>query len=229
MRLHFCNDGLKERVFLITFELVLNQMDTKKKHWENIYKTKQADEMSWTENLPEISLGMMDTLHLPKTAGIVDIGGGESKLVDCLLDAGYTNITVLDISEESIEKTKKRLGIRAEKIKWITQDITTFLTDELYDCWHDRAAFHFLTSSTDIEQYASLAAAYVKTRGHLIMGTFSERGPKKCSGLPVMQYNPDSLSQVFSNGFQLIRFVFHNHETPSGTKQNFIYCLFRRL
>ena len=141
-------------------------------HWENIYATKNQDEVSWTEEVPEISMSFIKGFHLPITAAIIDIGGGESKLVDCLLDAGFVNITVLDISERSIEKAKERLGVRSEKIHWVAQDITEFETNQLFDCWHDRATFHFLTELEEILKYTNLAKRFIKKEGYLVLVLF---------------------------------------------------------
>jgi 2-polyprenyl-3-methyl-5-hydroxy-6-metoxy-1,4-benzoquinol methylase len=166
---------------------------------------------------------------LAKTAHIIDIGGGESKLAGYLLDAGFVNITVLDISGHSIEKAKKRLGSRADQIQWIAQDITEFQTDSHFDCWHDRAAFHFLTSPDDIAKYVNSTKLHVRQNGCMIIETFSENGPKTCSGLPIRQYNADSLSQVFSDGFKKLDCVLQDHETPAKRIQNFLYCSFRKI
>jgi 2-polyprenyl-3-methyl-5-hydroxy-6-metoxy-1,4-benzoquinol methylase len=203
-------------------------MNSIKTHWENIYLTKNAEELSWTEPVPETSLHFINGLHLPKTAGIIDIGGGESKLADCLLDAGYTNVHTLDISVNAIDKAKIRLGQRADQIQWMAQDILEFRTDIHFDCWHDRAAFHFLTNPDEIAKYTAVARLHINRNGYLIIGSFSEQGPKSCSGLPVRQYNPESLCLAFSDGFQKMDCIFHDHETPSKRKQNFLYCLFRK-
>ena len=168
-------------------------------------------------------------LFCPRTAYIIDVGGGESKLADCLVEAGYLNITVLDISENSIERAKKRLGKNAEKITWVVQDILNFNADKQFDCWHDRAAFHFLTSPDQISKYVSLATQYVKPNGYLVIGSFSENGPNKCSGLPVKQYTPKSMSLVFLNGFKKLKCTRQIHETPLKTTQNFLYCSFQRI
>jgi trans-aconitate methyltransferase len=154
---------------------------TKKEHWENIYANKQPNEVSWTQETPEISLDMIHSLKLPKSAKIIDIGGGESKLVDFLLDEGYQNITVLDISANAIERAKNRLGKKAENVQWIVSDILDFKPTETYDCWHDRATFHFLTDESDIKKHVDLVSKSVNK--FLVIGTFATDGPLKCSGL----------------------------------------------
>lgn len=203
-------------------------MNSNKAHWENIYHTKTSADLSWTEQVPRISLDFIDKLQLPTTASIIDIGGGESKLVDFLLDKGYENITVLDISENSLNNARSRLGNRAGKIKWVVQNILDFETNNQFDLWHDRATFHFLTAPDQIAKYTSLARKLVKLNGFAVIGTFSENGPQKCSGLKIKQYNPESLSHAFENGFHKINCIPHIHETPLKTKQNFLYCSFQR-
>jgi 2-polyprenyl-3-methyl-5-hydroxy-6-metoxy-1,4-benzoquinol methylase len=203
-------------------------MNSSKDYWENIYQTRKTEDLSWTEEVPEISLSFIRGFRLPKTANIIDIGGGESKLADNLLREGFENITVLDISARSIERAKIRLGEKSKRITWIVQDVLDFTSDILYDCWHDRAAFHFLTNPDQISLYASLAKKYVKSNGYAVLGTFSESGPKKCSGLSITQYSPASLALIFSTGFEKINCITHDHMTPSNTTQNFLYCSFRR-
>lgn len=149
----------------------------RKKHWETVYETKNPDEVSWTQEIPKTSLAFIHSLGLDKSAKIIDIGGGDSKLVDFLLDQGFENITVLDISEKALEKAKIRLVEKAKKVTWIVSDILDFEPTETYDVWHDRAAFHFLTTDEEIEKYKSIVNKSVD--GFLIIGTFSENGPLK--------------------------------------------------
>ena len=198
-------------------------------HWEKIYQTKNTNQLSWTQDVPEISMNLILACSLPKTSKIIDVGGGESNLVDFLLEAGYLNITVLDISEESIKRAKKRLGQSADKVTWVVQNITEYETDQTYDCWHDRAAFHFLTNPEQISTYARLAKKFTNSNGYLIVGTFSENGPEKCSGLPITRYNENGLSREFEDGFKKLNCITQDHETPFHTKQNFIYCSFKKI
>ncbi len=209
--------------------LLLLLMETKRKqHWEKIYATKKSGELSWTQQMPATSLDFIHGFHLPKGANIIDVGGGDSKLVDFLLAEGYENITVLDISEKAIERAKQRLGDKACKVKWIVSDIVDYKPTETYDCWHDRAAFHFLTASSDVDAYLSVARQALLPGGGMIIGTFSDKGPKKCSMLSVHQYTEPELQQQLQNGFEKIKCITENHVTPFHTTQNFLFCSFAR-
>lgn len=201
-------------------------MSEKKVHWETIYTTKQPNEVSWTQDRPAASIDFILSCGLDKTARIIDIGGGDSNLVDHLLDLGYENITVLDISEHALERAKTRLGKRADQVTWVVSDILDFVPDSTFDIWHDRAAFHFLTKPTDIDRYVALATSSVT--GYLIIGTFSTDGPLKCSGLEITQYNEQTLSDKLTNGFEKIRCLTEDHTTPFNTTQNFLFCTFRK-
>lgn len=198
----------------------------RKKHWETVYETKNPDQVSWTQEVPKTSLEFINSFGLDKKAKIIDIGGGDSKLVDFLIEAGFENISVLDISAAAIEKAKKRLGNQAEKVHWIVSDITEFKPNETYDIWHDRATFHFLTTKEEIEQYMETARNSVS--GYLTLGTFSENGPKKCSGLDIKQYSEETLTTVLLNGFEKLRCITEDHTTPFETTQNFLFCSFKR-
>jgi len=200
--------------------------DNKKKHWETVYETKNPNEVSWTQEVPKTSLDFISSLGLGKQAKIIDIGGGDSKLVDYLLDQGYENISVLDISTKALEKAKNRLGNKAEKVNWIVSDITDFEPNTQYDIWHDRAAFHFLTTTEQIEKYLTIARMSVT--GYITIGTFSENGPTKCSGLEIKQYSEETLIAEFNKSFEKIRCIKEDHTTPFGTKQNFLICGFKR-
>lgn len=199
----------------------------KKKHWETVYETKTPDEVSWTQEIPKTSLDFIALSGLDKSAKIIDIGGGDSKLADFLLELGYENITILDISENALNRAKKRLGIKAEKINWIVSDITSFEPEVTYDIWHDRATFHFLTEESQIEKYLNCVQKAVT--GHLIIGTFSKNGPLKCSNLNIQQYNEDTLMTTFGNNFEKIKCITEDHQTPFNTSQNFIFCSFKRV
>jgi hypothetical protein len=201
-------------------------MESRKEHWEKIYATKQSNEVSWTQELPKTSLDFVHSFNLPKTAKIIDIGGGDSKLVDYLLDEGFQNISVLDISEKAIERAKQRLGERAVKVNWIVSDVTEFHPLTSYDCWHDRATFHFLTSSDDMNSY--LRTARQTVIGYMVIGTFSDKGPKKCSMLDVHQYTEVELLHQLQNGFEKLKCVTEDHTTPFNTTQNFLFCSFKR-
>jgi 2-polyprenyl-3-methyl-5-hydroxy-6-metoxy-1,4-benzoquinol methylase len=200
-----------------------------KQHWENVFTSKQVNEVSWYQQTPEESLDFIQQMALPKTAAIIDIGGGDSFLVDHLLNMGYTNITVLDISQAAINKVKNRLGNKAGKVNWVVSNILDFKTDIKYDCWHDRAAFHFLTTAAEIETYLSIAQKNVKPAGKMIIGTFSDNGPEKCSGLPVKQYDETLLSSTWQKWFSKIKCITTNHITPFKTVQHFLFCSFQKL
>jgi len=199
---------------------------TTKNHWETVYESKKPDQVSWTQAVPKTSLDFIHSFGLTKTASIIDIGGGDSKLVDYLLAEGFTNITVLDISSRALDRTKERLGENAEKIKWVVSDITEFQPTTTYDVWHDRATFHFLTTSEQIEKYIDIARKSVT--GYLIIGTFSDSGPKKCSGLDIRQYTEQALTTELQNGFDKLTCITEDHTTPFGTTQNFLFCSFKR-
>ena len=200
----------------------------RKKHWENIYQTKQLNEVSWYQPVPQTSLDLISKYAKSFDAKIIDIGGGDSFLVDHLIELGYTNISVLDISEAAIERAKIRLGENANKVSWIVNDISKFEPTEKYDFWHDRAAFHFLTNKEEIQSYAQLVQASINSNGVLAIGTFSENGPLKCSGIEITQYTEDSLSNLFSNGFEKIESFLADHPTPFDTVQNFVFGVFRK-
>ncbi|MCB0776798.1 MAG: class I SAM-dependent methyltransferase [Chitinophagaceae bacterium] len=196
-------------------------------HWEAIYKEKDAENLSWYEVFPYISLYIITQLKLSRDAAIIDVGGGDSHLVDFLLREGYRNITILDISQTAINKAKARLGKQSEdKVNWIVSDILDFKPSGTYDFWHDRATFHFLTDENSIGKYVSIAHNAVKEQGHISLGTFSTKGPEVCSGLYIRQYSEDVLSRTFHPFFQKIRCLNHMHFTPADAEQNFIFCLF---
>ena len=201
----------------------------RKKHWNNIYQTKSLDKVSWYQQVPATSLEFVERFNLPKTAKIIDIGGGDSFLVDHLLDMGYQDITVLDISEQAIERAQIRLGTRADKVKWLIADAADFQVSDKYDLWHDRAALHFLTNEKEIQSYVKALTTSVNPQGYIIIGTFSENGPKQCSGIDIKQYSENSLTDRLKHFFEKIRCITIDHKTPSGSIQNFIFCSFRRI
>jgi ubiquinone/menaquinone biosynthesis C-methylase UbiE len=199
-----------------------------KDHWENVYKTKATDAVSWYQQYPERSLRLVRETGVPLDAPIIDIGGGASKLVDELLESGYSNLTVLDISAAALAAAQQRLGDRSESVKWIESDITVVsLPKQVFDVWHDRAVFHFLTSAADRKTYIEKVLHAIKPGGHVIIATFAEDGPEKCSGLPVMRYSAEALSAELGEQFKLIKHEKEEHHTPFGTVQSFGYCYFR--
>jgi hypothetical protein len=201
-------------------------MIDKKQHWENVYSTKNPEEVSWTQTVPKTSLHFIRSYNLPKTAAIIDIGGGDSKLVDYLLADGYENITVLDISAHSLNKAKLRLGEQSKKINWIVSDIESFKPTIKYDIWHDRATFHFLTAASQVATYLDTAKQSVT--GYMTIGTFSETGPDKCSGLHVKKYSEEVLVSELKEGFKKIKCITEVHNTPFYTTQDFLFCSFKR-
>ncbi len=200
-----------------------------KDHWETIYQTKQTDQVSWAQTVPATSLAFIQQARLPKSARIIDIGGGDSKLVDFLLDEGYEHISVLDISETALTRAKQRLGERAVRVEWIVSDITEFEPVQPYDFWHDRAAFHFLTTTEHISKYLITARAGTVPSGFVTIGTFSETGPATCSGLPIRRYSEQALTDELARGFRKLRCITEDHITPFQTSQNFLFCSFQRL
>ena len=201
-------------------------MNSKQTHWENIYTHKNPQEVSWTQKKPALSLSWIESLHLPKDAPIIDVGGGESHLVDYLIDMGYSDLTVLDISQAALNRSQERLGSKANSVKWIQADITTFQPKKKYALWHDRAVFHFLTQKDDIATYTKMVSTAVDQ--YLLMSTFSKEGPLKCSGLPITQYDAESISANFSAAFELTQQDREVHTTPFDTTQAFIYALFKK-
>ena len=199
-----------------------------KNHWEHIYNTKQPNQVSWTQEIPSISINFVKQLQIPKDAAIIDVGGGDSKFVDYLLAEGYTNVSVLDISEAAINRAKARLGNKALNVNWIVSDILAFNPALQYDLWHDRAAFHFQTENSSISKYIDIVNKSVT--GKVIIGTFSVDGPTKCSGLQIKQYEESSLKNEFENAqFKNIECKRDDHITPSGSVQNFIFCAFEKM
>jgi ubiquinone/menaquinone biosynthesis C-methylase UbiE len=202
----------------------------RKTHWENVYQTKSDHQVSWYREHLDNSLQMILNTEVDKTAAIIDVGGGSSTLADDLLDHGYADVSVLDISAAALLKSKARLGSRADKIEWIEADITKItLPENHYDVWHDRAVFHFLTDAEDRRKYVELVMRSLKPGGHIIVASFGENGPQKCSGLDVVRYTPETMHDEFGGAFRLVKSLNEMHETPFGTTQEFIYCYCRKL
>jgi 2-polyprenyl-3-methyl-5-hydroxy-6-metoxy-1,4-benzoquinol methylase len=201
----------------------------RKKNWETIYQTKDPEAVSWFQPTPQTSLDFFKEFKVPPTARIIDIGGGDSLLVDHLLDLGYTDVSVLDISEAAINRAKQRLGERAKNVKWIVSDALTFKPEIKYDFWHDRAAFHFLTEEQEISSYLHNAQQSIHPNGILVIGTFSEKGPLKCSGIEIKQYSSEAMTERLKKFFEKIKCITVDHKTPFNTIQNFVFCSFRNL
>lgn len=201
-----------------------------KDHWEKVYSTKAQDDVSWFQPRADISMRLIHDSGLSKDAAIIDVGGGASTLVDDLLDEGYGNITVLDLSGAALETSRSRLGARGDCVRWMEADITRAeFEPHSLDLWHDRAVFHFLTSEVDRAAYVRQVLRALKPGGHVIMATFGANGPTQCSGLPVMRYAPDELHAEFGEAFTMLTHEEQLHHTPFGTDQQFIYCMCRKM
>jgi 2-polyprenyl-3-methyl-5-hydroxy-6-metoxy-1,4-benzoquinol methylase len=202
----------------------LNIVDPKV-HWEKVYRTKQPNEVSWYRPHLDVSLQLIEDASPNRDAQIIDVGGGESTLVDDLLARGYHNISVLDVSSTALAVARERLDDKANKVDWLCGDVTTFVfARHQYDVWHDRAVFHFLTYPKDRVAYVRQVARAVKPRGHVIVATFGPEGPTKCSGLDVVRYGADALHDEFGSEFQLVKHLTEFHQTPAGSIQQFTYC-----
>ena len=200
-----------------------------KSHWEHIYQTKDATRVSWYQEHSHRSLQLIAQTGISKTGQIIDVGGGVSALVDDLLRDGYQNITVLDISASALATARQRLGTLAGNVTWLEADILKVeLPPHMYDLWHDRAVFHFLTEPEDRTRYVNVVKEVVKPGGHVIVATFASDGPERCSGLQVSRYDPVGLHDEFGADFDLLNSISEIHQTPSGTEQKFIYCYCRR-
>jgi len=196
-----------------------------KAHWERVYQTKLPTEVSWYRPHLEVSLQLIEEAAPNRDSHIIDVGAGESTLVDDLQTCGYRNLAVLDISSTALDGAKQRLGNRAIDVAWICGDVTKMaLPSQHYDVWHDRAVFHFLTNAADRAANVRLVARAVKPGGHVIVATFGPEGPTKCSGLDVLRYNSEALHDEFGSHFRLVKHLDERHQTPSGAIQQFTYC-----
>ncbi|MCR4290024.1 MAG: class I SAM-dependent methyltransferase [Candidatus Scalindua sp.] len=200
-----------------------------KKHWENVYGQKRPVEVSWYQVGPTVSLKLIASTEIDHAAKIIDVGGGTSVLVDKLLDQGFRNVTVLDISSKAIHYVQERLGRRAENVCWIEADVTEFKSSSQYDLWHDRAVFHFLTDTEDRTRYVRRLKETVKPGGHIVIAAFAIDGPPKCSGLDVERYSPEKMKNELGESFELVNSVSEVHITPWNKDQKFIYCYFKKI
>lgn len=201
-----------------------------KSHWENVYTIKSENEVSWFQEHAGMSLKLIEQTGVSKSAQIIDVGGGASTLVDDLLDKGYGNLTVLDLSGAALEAAKRRLRAKAQRVRWLEANILeAALPEQAYDIWHDRAVFHFLTKPQERKAYVEVVLRSVKPGGHVIVATFAEDGPEKCSGLPVMRYSADQLHGEFGAPFDLLGKEREEHHTPAGVIQRFVYCFCRKM
>ena len=196
-----------------------------KLHWEKIYDEKNEDEVSWFQKETNESIKMIQSTGIDNPK-IIDVGSGRSKLLKNLIEIGYNHLTYLDISESALEKSKEFLGEESKKVRWISKDVLSFKTDEKFDIWHDRAVFHFLNEENLIRKYIEIVEKNISESGHLIIGTFSENGPLKCSGLEVRRYSEKVIEKLFNRSFKLIDSFYYDHVTPFNTTQNFLFSHF---
>ena len=196
-----------------------------KSHWEKIYDEKDEDEVSWFQKETNESIKMIQSAGI-ENPKIIDVGSGRSKLLKNLIEIGYNHLTYLDISESALEKSKEFLGEQSNKVRWISKDVLSFMTEEKFDIWHDRAVFHFLNEENLIRKYIEIVEKNISESGHLIIGTFSENGPLKCSGLDVRRYSEKVIEKLFNRSFKLIDSFYYDHVTPFNTTQNFLFSHF---
>jgi len=204
------------------------ERSSRKEHWESVYRTKPLVTVGWYQSVPVTSLELIGSLNLPYHTPLIDVGGGDSYLSDHLLQRGYTDLTVLDISGAALQRARDRHGRDAEKIRWLESDILEFIPDRTYTLWHDRATFHFLTEESKIDRYLGTVQQAVHPGGYLILGTFSDQGPATCSGLPVQRYSIRELEKTVAAHFKLLRGINLDHKTPAGGVQNYTFCIFEQ-
>ncbi len=206
---------------------VSKDSDLRRAYWDNVYATKASTEVSWFQETPTPLL-LIEATGVGPDARIIDVGGGASNLVDALVARGFNDVTVLDIAVQGLDAAKVRMGAEAEQVNWIVADATNWTPEGLYDLWHDRATFHFLTELSDQEAYMDRLRAAVGPGGHVVISTFSEEGPKRCSGLAVVRRNPERIGYALRENFELRKALYEDHHTPSGSVQNFVHCWFQR-
>ena len=200
----------------------------KKDHWETIYNQKAEVDLSWHQDDPSLSIELMQRAGLHLNTSVIDIGAGTSRVADRLLSMGLRDITVLDLSDSAISRSRSRLGDRDSHVRWIVADVTTWDAPRVFAIWHDRAVFHFLVNPEDRASYVEHLSSSLNVGGHAVIATFALDGPEKCSGLDVQRYSPDTLSETLGDGFALVVHRFHLHYTPSGRPQSFQYSLFQK-
>jgi SAM-dependent methyltransferase len=203
--------------------------DDRHDHWQKVYTSKGENEVSWFQESPAPSLELIERAGANPASEIIDIGGGASRLVDALIERGFSAVTVLDLSEAALATAKARLGARADQVRWVAGDVTIWDPRQSYDIWHDRAAFHFLTEARDRAAYLSRLRQAVRPGGHAIIATFALDGPERCSGLPVMRYDAASLGEALGEDFALVETRRHLHTTPWQSAQQFQFSIFRRV
>ena len=200
-----------------------------KNHWENIYQNKNEYEVSWFQKTPDTSIEIINSINIKKQSKIIDVGSGRSRLFKNLIEQGYNNLTYLDISESAAKKSKIFLGQQSKNIEWIVEDVLNFEPKQNFDVWHDRAVFHFLTEQNQIKKYVDLVSRNISNNGYLIIGTFSEQGPLKCSGLEVSRYSESLIKTTFIESFTLLNSFKIDHSTPFNTTQNFLFSVLKKI
>ncbi|KSV75357.1 MULTISPECIES: trans-aconitate 2-methyltransferase [unclassified Sinorhizobium] len=205
------------------------QDETRRAHWDKAYQSKGEAGVSWFEDAPAVSLDLIRRHVTIATASLIDVGGGASRLVDALLDEGMKSVTVLDLSPAALDAARARLGLRADAVHWVAADVTAWRPDRTYDIWHDRAAFHFLTDPDDRAAYIERLTAAVAPGGYAVIATFAPDGPERCSGLPVVRYDPAALAEVIGPSFRLVEHVKHQHTTPWNSTQAFQFSVLQRV
>lgn len=204
-------------------------MINKKELWDNVFASKTDDQKSWYEEFPHTSMKLITELKVAKNSSIIDVGGGDSHLVDALLKNEFKDISVLDISEKALLNSKRRLGTDAGQVNWIVCDVLDFNPHQQFDLWHDRAVFHFFTDEKAIAGYLNKMIMNIKEGGNLILATFSDNGPEKCSGLPVKRYSQKTMTELLEPYFQRIKCIEEKHTTPFNTLQPFTFCGFSKM
>jgi 2-polyprenyl-3-methyl-5-hydroxy-6-metoxy-1,4-benzoquinol methylase len=204
-------------------------MTQKQEHWDTVYSARTESALTWFEDNPTMSRAILAAAGVTSDARVIDVGGGASRLVDALITDGFKAITVLDLSAQALALSKDRLAERGESVQWVASDITEWHPDGLYDVWHDRAVFHFLTDPKDRAAYIQTLTQTLRPGGVAVIGTFALDGPEKCSNLPVVRYSPETLTQTLGDGFARVECQRDIHETPLGRSQPFTFCAFRRL
>jgi len=199
-----------------------------KSHWENIYSSKNEDGVSWFQEYPKTSIDLIKKYSKSNSTSIIDIGSGRSRILKKLIENEYDDLTYLDISKEACSKSKISLGNKQDLVQWHVANVLDFNTEKNFSIWHDRAVFHFLTSKEDKEKYKQVALQNILKGGFLILGTFSENGPEKCSGLNISRYSTESLKEIFSPEFKMIESFTIDHKTPFNTTQNFLFSIFKK-
>ena len=203
-------------------------MEDRRRHWEGVYRDRDPASVSWYQENPARSLILIEETSVPDDAPIIDIGGGAGRLVDRLLELGYSRLTVLDLASTALNHARERLGVRSRDVTWLDADVLEHEFEHRYAVWHDRAVFHFLTEPADRDRYVAQVTTAIEPGGHVILATFSPDGPETCSGLPVQRHSPESLTACLGRSFEAVGFQEEAHHTPSGEVQHFLYGRFQR-